>query len=779
METKLDLADEFKYMLPFVVVSSLRPESVVADVVIYVSSDGRSATELQQQVSDALTVIAQSSDGLLNISQVTVSSPLICYPSKWSTEYGVVSFGQGELGSMMSSTNICPYYTSNAGQRIATAMCSGDRISQAQWEPSENCGEITRPISRVLADVQGDISEETADEASSIVANVTKDTPLITARDINTIANITTVIANLNIGNPKVTENFVTIVSNVAAVENSQLERAEEESNAISDIVIAFEQQLMNTDVEDGAALDVAEENVVVQVTSVPPDRLQGGVVLTVQGEDVSDLSQSEIRFNTTGGISGSEDVIAQSVIPPDIVGTVTPVPAGTNQTNSSSENMRVIMSLYSTPSLFISQSVLRFNRQSMLVDRSANTPVISLSIGESKLENLAEPITLTFIALKGGKTNQTCVSWDFLTSDWSTDGCILVNVTEEFNLPSAPATNGEEYYACSCNHLTNFAILMDIRQRESPRAFGILSYIGCAVSIVGLVLTLATYLWNKKLRNRQSHRIFICLCATLLGFYVTYVVMISLDSGLSEANPIPCSVLAALVQFFMLSSIAWMGVEGYNTYLIVVRVFNTYVPYYLLKASIVAWGIPAVVVGVTGGIARNDYVRDNLCFPDLWSQVGGLLIPVAVILLINVIIFILVIRQLALSANVSGKVRKDKQAERRETIERVQNAITILVLLGLTWIIGYLLLLDVFVDVIQTLFIVFNSFQGLFIFLLYCVRKPIVRKQWGLACATRGGATDDGSSSEMRRRSNPTPASTSSMSPATDTRADSQNFSS
>ncbi|XP_071478109.1 adhesion G-protein coupled receptor G6-like [Diadema antillarum] len=536
----------------------------------------------------------------------------------------------------------------------------------------------------------------------------------------------------------------------------------------------------MNTDVEVGEALDVAEENVVVQVTSVPPDRLQGGVVLTVQGEGVSDLSQSEIRFNATGGISGSEDGIAQSVIPPDIVGTVTPVPAGTNQTNSTSENVRVIMSLYSTPSLFISQSVIRFNRESMLVDRSANTPVISLSVGESKLENLAEPITLTFVALEGGYiTNQTCVSWDFLTSDWSMDGCILVNVTEEFNLPSAPATNGEEYYACSCNHLTNFAILMDIRQRESPRVFGILSYIGCAVSIVCLVLTLATYLWNKKLRNRQSHRIFICLCATLLGFYVTYVVMISLDSGLSEANPIPCSVLAALVQFFMLSSIAWMGVEGYNTYLIVVRVFNTYVPYYLLKASLVAWGIPAAVVGVNGGIARNDYVRDNLCFPDLWSQVGGLLIPVAVILLINVIVFILVIRQLALSTKVGGKVKKDKQAERRETIERVQNAITILVLLGLTWIIGYLLLLDVFVDVIQTLFIVFNAFQGLFIFLLYCVRKPVVRQQWGLTCATRGGATDDGSSSEMRRRSNPTPAPTSSMSPATDTRADSQDFSS
>ncbi|XP_071478110.1 uncharacterized protein [Diadema antillarum] len=73
--TNLVLADEFEDMSTFVVVSRLRPGSVVADVVIYVSSDGRSATELQQQISDALTVIARSSDGLLNISRVTVSSP--------------------------------------------------------------------------------------------------------------------------------------------------------------------------------------------------------------------------------------------------------------------------------------------------------------------------------------------------------------------------------------------------------------------------------------------------------------------------------------------------------------------------------------------------------------------------------------------------------------------------------------------------------------------------------------------------------------------------------
>ena len=34
-----------------------------------------------------------------------------------------------------------------------------------------------------------------------------------------------------------------------------------------------------------------------------------------------------------------------------------------------------------------------------------------------------------------------------------------------------------------------------------------------------------------------------------------------------------------------------------------------------------------------------------------------------------------------------------------------------------------------------QPIFVVLNSFQGLFIFLLYCVRKPFIRKKWGLTC--------------------------------------------
>ncbi|XP_071496206.1 uncharacterized protein [Diadema antillarum] len=760
-------SDDFDNASPSVVVSSLRSGSVVADVVIYASNDdGVSATELQRQVSSALIDIAQSSDGLFDASRVTITSTVICYPLTWTSEYGDVSFPQGELGFMTSSNETCPFYTTNADKPIATAVCTGDKISQATWIPSENCGDV-RNVTEVLTEIQQDgVTGDTADEVSSHVAIVTADSSTITAKDVAVVANITAVIANLNTGEPQVTREVVRIVSNIAAVESSQLESAEEDNHAISDIVTAFEQQLRNTEVEDGEALNVAEENVVVQVASVRSDTLQEGAVLTVTGGSAVDYSQSRIILNTTAG-SGDEfeeidDLIAQVALPPGISSIAASSSSNTSQGNSSGENIKIIMNVFSTPRLFISDSIVAFSEQNATVNRTANTPVISLSVGDVKLENLAQPINLTFTALEPDYENQTCVFWNFTISDWSSQGCEYVQRTTDFDAvtqdpSSEPSTDRgnlskPEFHTCSCTHLTNFAVLMDTRGSSGPPALRALSYIGCVVSIVCLVVALATYLCNKKLRERQTHRVFMCLCGTLIGLYATYLIMSSLDLEQSRANPVACGALAGLVQFFMLSSIAWMGVEGYNTYLIIVQVFNTYVPNFLQKAALAAWGIPALVVIINGAIARDEYTRRTVCFPDLWSQVGGLLIPVAVILLINVIIFILVIRQLALSAKVGGKVKKDKHAERRETIERVQNAVTILVLLGLTWVTGYLLLIDGISDVVQALFIVFNSFQGLFIFLLYCVRKPVVRKQWGLACGIGREASVDGSSSGSRK---------------------------
>ena len=70
----------------------------------------------------------------------------------------------------------------------------------------------------------------------------------------------------------------------------------------------------------------------------------------------------------------------------------------------------------------------------------------------------------------------------------WSTEGC-KVNQTQKY----------KGFITCECNHLTNFALLLDVSQtRYRSQALSIITWIGCGISMVGLALTIITFLYLK-----------------------------------------------------------------------------------------------------------------------------------------------------------------------------------------------------------------------------------------------------------------------------------------
>ena len=78
------------------------------------------------------------------------------------------------------------------------------------------------------------------------------------------------------------------------------------------------------------------------------------------------------------------------------------------------------------------------------------------------------------YVALTGGLGN------------WSDRGCRLIN----FEAGRAK---------CHCDHMTNFAVLFSAsgpktHEKEHAMALSIISYVGCAISLAGLSLTLITY---------------------------------------------------------------------------------------------------------------------------------------------------------------------------------------------------------------------------------------------------------------------------------------------
>ena len=70
---------------------------------------------------------------------------------------------------------------------------------------------------------------------------------------------------------------------------------------------------------------------------------------------------------------------------------------------------------------------------------------------------------------------------------EWSTYGCY-----KDGN------NSTDEIVTCKCNHLTNFACLMDVSQsitEEASLPLQIVTWIGCVLSIVGLLWTFIVHL--------------------------------------------------------------------------------------------------------------------------------------------------------------------------------------------------------------------------------------------------------------------------------------------
>ena len=102
-------------------------------------------------------------------------------------------------------------------------------------------------------------------------------------------------------------------------------------------------------------------------------------------------------------------------------------------------------------------------------------------------------------------------------------------------------------------------------------------------------------------------------------------------------------------------------------------------------------------------------------------------LLFLAIVVVINTIIFGLIMHRLT----CGRKTKRLSRNKREETLKRVQNAISISLLLGLTWVFGLLSLFPNSSLVLQFLFCIFNSLQGLLIFVMFCVRQEEVVATW------------------------------------------------
>ena len=124
-----------------------------------------------------------------------------------------------------------------------------------------------------------------------------------------------------------------------------------------------------------------------------------------------------------------------------------------------------------------------------------------------------------------------------------------------------------------------------------------------------------------------------------------------------------------------------------------------------------------------------------------------GIIVPVVLVVIKNFIILALTLHGIS-----KNRIKKDKKGE---VVTSVRIAFACSVLLGTAWVFGIFAVGNLR-NVFQWLFSIFNSLQGLFIFLFYTVRNQEARKQWrrvlGLQSAETYSLRTDGSEFKSRK---------------------------
>nr|XP_043900046.1 adhesion G protein-coupled receptor L2 isoform X24 [Solea senegalensis] len=395
---------------------------------------------------------------------------------------------------------------------------------------------------------------------------------------------------------------------------------------------------------------------------------------------------------------------------------------ANTVKLNSRNGVAKLVFVLYKNLGQFLSTENATIKMANEAYGRNVsvavNSDIIAASINkESSRVFINDPVifTLEHIDMEH-YFNSNCSFWNYsersMMGYWSTQGCKLLD-------------SNKTHTTCSCSHLTNFAILMahrevSVNDRVHELLLTVITRVGIVVSLVCLTISIFTFCFFRGLQSDRN-TIHKNLCINL--FIAELIFLIGID--MTEPR-VGCAIIAGILHFFFLASFSWMCLEGVQLYLMLVEVFESEYSrkkYYYVSGYL----FPAIVVGVSAAIDYRSYGTKKACWLSvdnhfIWSFIG----PVTFIIMLNLIFLVITMYKM-----VKHSTTLKPDSSRLENIKSwVMGAFALMCLLGLTWSFGLFFINEASL-VMAYLFTIFNTFQGMFIFIFHCLLQKKVRKEY------------------------------------------------
>ncbi|KAF5905094.1 adhesion G protein-coupled receptor G3-like [Clarias magur] len=351
---------------------------------------------------------------------------------------------------------------------------------------------------------------------------------------------------------------------------------------------------------------------------------------------------------------------------------------------------------------------------------------IIRIETAGRELKDLSNHLVINFpvnISQIPENHSLSCQFYDEKVYKWD----VMGSFTNMENL------NGSNIVTCSYDHMTPFAVLL-VDMNMTPidhmqmKVLSYISYIGCGLSSFFSAVTMLLYVCMKRSKRNSSIHIHVSLSATL--FLLNTSFMFS-EWGATWSESRMCVLIAAIIQFSLLSCFSWMAVEAIHLYLLLIKVFNTHVKHYMVKLSLFGWGVPAVLVGgslciqlkttvygtKTVRLSNTNETAQFCWITDARFLYGMNITYFSLTFLFNVYVLVAVTRQI---------IKLQRLNVRGSKIPSRKNICTVLgltVLLGMTWGLAFFTTGYTNYPVLY-LFCICNSLQGLFMFLWFCGTK-------------------------------------------------------
>ncbi|CAJ0931740.1 unnamed protein product, partial [Mesorhabditis belari] len=366
------------------------------------------------------------------------------------------------------------------------------------------------------------------------------------------------------------------------------------------------------------------------------------------------------------------------------------------------------------------------------------------LADGKAKnVGSLGKPVVLSFHhspeALRG-LANAECVFWNKQKIKWDNTGCRL-------------NSHNESLTVCLCDHLTHFAVLMDFQGHElstfDEQMLTFITYAGCTVSIFCLLFTFVAF---QCFSQGGGDRVFIHknLCLSLV-----LAEMVFLFGIWQTDKRLECSIIAGVLMYLFLAALTWMLLEGFQLYHMLVEVFPKGSK--KIRLFVVGYGLPLFsVIGAcfhdTNGFGtqKHCWLRSDSLFT-LWF-----IVPAGIILCANTGFLVMTLCIVCRHSNGGYLPCKREEDGGRSVRTWVKGAMGVSCLLGVTWTFGLLWVDDGKSIVAAYTFTIFNSLQGLFIFLFHVAFSEKMRRDARKWFSRRGCVSSESDSKRGNERQSP-----------------------